>query len=175
MNDYQEKCLALAKIYHEAGETGQAIQRCNCVADGFKDVIDAPTQLSNLALYRVKPEERPMEKYIKLNLDMEFTSHTDFNTDDKIAIGKLTGFEKLESGLTFIMDELHSNYKCRLRPNHIHFWNRFAPNPIPTNCQFRTFNRVNEWSDWRDSSDKEKYVFDGLAEKPILAFEVKYK
>jgi len=66
LNDsYKNQCLALAKIYQEAGETGQPVQRRNCIDEEFKNVIDSPTQISDLTLYRVKPKNRPMEQIDK--------------------------------------------------------------------------------------------------------------
>ncbi|RLC97830.1 MAG: hypothetical protein DRI46_12330 [Chloroflexi bacterium] len=175
MNDYQIKCLALAKIYQDAGETGQPIQRRNCMADGFKNVIDSPTQISDLALYRVKPKEHPMEKYIDLKLDMEFTSYDTFARDSIKTIGMLTSIQKEKSGITFTCNKISSSYKCRLRPNHIHFWNRFASNPIPNNCHFRVINGDHELTNWSSSENKDTYIFSGPnARDPILAFEIKY-
>ena len=177
MNTYKEHCLKLSQLFNEASETGQPIQ----LLSSNGTYLDNPFGVDmDSDLYRIKPVHKPnkdeLEKYIQLKLDMEFTNHADFNTDAFLIIGKLTSIEMgSNSGLPYyVVDGVCSKYRCRLRANHIHWWNRFAINPIPKNAKFRLFNQVREWSPWYSSDQSRHYVFDGHSDHTILAFEVKY-
>lgn len=172
INDYQKRCYDIAKLFIEAGDTDQPIEHKLSEAVGWVEKWPEPSD--NINIYRIRPIPNELDKYIHNKLDMEFTSHAVFKTDSTKAIGKLTSIQKEKCMITYTLNTTNSYYHCRLRPNHVHFWNRFAKNPIPIDCEFRVCNRSLEWSNWRHHTARSNYVFNGPAEKPIIAFEVRY-
>lgn len=168
MNDYQKKCKKLADIYLEASVTGQPIQRINCKTDGHKNVIDGPTQISDLALYRIKPKEHPMQKYIRFGLDMEFIYDAGL-----IVIGLLKTIDKYNYYNSVARDT--PSPKCRLRPNHVHWWNGESNiNPIPEGCEFRIYFKSCGWDDWIDYKASNDFVWNKGTTNDVLAFEIRY-
>lgn len=172
MNKYQERCFALANLLTLAGETGRQIQ---CKSDG--EWVNKDITLVYINPCRIEPIPSKVARYIKLKLDMEFTNHPTFLADAPKLVGKLISIMCDNDKLTFTTEGNNKTQysKCRLRPNHVHFWNRFAENPIPDNCEFRICNRTWEWSNWRIFNARTNYVFNGPAEKPIIAFEIRYQ
>ena len=121
-----------------------------------------PSSESNLNEWKlvIPPKEQPMQKYIELNLDMEFTCLT--NTWH---IGKLTKiYDKV-----FTSKNNARWTKCRLRPNHVHWWDGKSDiNPIPENCEYRIY--INDgWGVWAEYA----YSLTDPWEN-ILAFEIRY-
>lgn len=112
----------------------------------------------------IPPKEHPMQKYIYLNLDMEFSDSEGFTS-------------KCFDNLTHILDKtynykspLNGNFKhCRLRPNHVHWWGSKSDiNPIPEGCEYRIY--INDgWGAWVE------YAYSlTIPWENILAFEIRY-
>ena len=104
----------------------------------------------------------PLEKYIELDLDMEFASVNSFHLP---VINKLISID--DKTYNSDIDAEH----CRLKPNHVHWWGgKSSINPIPDNCRFRVFyknsNGFGAWADCRYS--------DNVNWKDILMFEILY-
>jgi len=169
--DYKNKCQRLADLYSVAAISGQPFEYQWIVGTWKEQTIAYPNIYEKLEDWRVKPLPHPMEKYISLGLDMEFSCVDDkFNTNDSIHIGKLTGFEKLDSDDIFVADKIHKFYKCRLRPNHMHWWNgKSEDSPVPDNCKFRYYSKSMGWSQWLSNTTANNFQW-----AKILAFKICY-
>lgn len=178
MNEYQKKCAELSAFYDEASKTGKKIQIKDKKKWKDADMIFPSLNTINLNnTFRLK--SNVMEKYMDLKLDMEFYEVEGetlpyYKPTDKpnYVISPLIGIDK--DG--FFLSNCNLWNFCRLRSNHIHWWNRAAMNPIPDNCNFRIYSRAGKWSNWTDSSNSEKFAWNSTTETDhgILAFQIAY-
>lgn len=68
---------------------------------------------------------------------------------------------------------------CRLRQNHVHFWNRNGVNPIPKDCEYRWYytscNKI-VCSEWHDSTKSTINNWSCVnTERGIVSFKIRYK
>ena len=161
MNEYQEKCLAIAELYKKASETNRFFQYlCD---DGVWRTGKVPIiEEHNIGRFRIE-EKYSLDKYIELGLDMEFW----YNDDDNVPY-----FNKL----IYIKDEIYTDINkqnwinCRLRGDHIHWWGRDSKiNPIPDGCIFRLYDQLGI-QNWEESA-----ISDDVDWLYVLAFEIRYK
>lgn len=169
-NSYEKQCMELSKLYKESGKTGRKFVYNNKDDDIIS--MDSPNISSDLQFWSLE-EKSDVDKYIDLGLDMEFTNHDSFSNIERTTAGKLTKIDKKAKGAIFSRDNVHKHYRCRLRENVIHWWDRKAENPIPESCMFRVYAQDNEWSMWIDSSESDIYDWD-KNNNSILSFEIKY-
>lgn len=167
--EYKEKCAELAAIYQEASITGKKF------INKFSSDISSPNLVSKLDNWELEDDD-PMKKYISLGLDMEF-SDDNFETLEEIYIGKLTNIGDFYGKPSYRMNSRKNFYHCRLRPNHIHWWNRADANPIPEYYSFKIFSLLGNWSVFKDSNVSKNFAWNGAGNingHSILAFLITY-
>jgi len=164
--DYKNKCQRLADLYSVAAISGQPFEFRWREQTWTEQKVACPDMHEELDNWRVKPLPNPMEKYISLGLDMEFDDTYTFNTDS--AIGKLTSTDNDDSPYQRDNDNYYVN--CRLRPNHIHWWDgKSEDSPVPDNCKFRYYSKSMGWSQWLSNTAANNFRW-----AKILAFEIRY-
>ena len=161
--EYKNKCQRLSDLYSVAAISGQPFEYQWKVGTWTEQTVACPDMHEELENWRVKPLPNPMKKYISLGLDMEFTNTSTFNTP---ILGKLK--EVLSNG--YISGGMSIKH-CRLRANHIHWWNgKSEVNPIPNNCEYRTFWDEGEgWTNW----EAKRFIY-SWNDNNLLAFEIRY-
>lgn len=171
MKNYKEKCAELSALYQEASITGRAIVRNAPATIGS---ISSPNLSSDLADWEIS-KEHELSKYIGLGLDMEFTNYS-FATKVDTSIGKLLKIDCNADGNIFTKNSESIYGQCRLRENHIHWWNRDEDDPIPRKCIFSVFIMDGGWCEWAKSSSSNRFEWGTtpLIQQTILAFKVKY-
>ena len=111
-------------------------------------------------------KQYPMEKYIELCLDMEFSNDL-FKQD--IILGKLLAIDETLPD-KYMKDSAQWFKNCRLRPNNVHWWSgKSGINPIPEDCEYRIYWIDAGWSLWKPCESKQTW-----GDKDIIEFEIRY-
>lgn len=151
----KEKAELMLKFYRNECELlvkSSSIGWMNCTSPSW-----------NWVTFSYKEKVHPMQKYIKLGLDMEFCALPHYSHPQ---IGKLIGIDL--DGIFRKDYEVRSKH-CRLRPNHVHYIrNTDDIDPVPDNCEFR-FSYETRWTAWYNSYDSNRFEW-----ADISLIEIKY-
>ena len=159
---YKEKCAKLAALYQEASITGRKFQ-CLYHNGYWKDAEFTPNNGNDLSMWRIKPKENTLEKYISLGLDMEFSGDGNSCIDMLICLPS-------SSNKFYRSNKQGSWSNCRLRPDHVHWWNgKSHINPIPEDCEYNYYLKNGKCYGWYPATQAKNHKWNN-----ILAFEIRY-
>ncbi len=132
MNEQEKKqALKLSLLWKVLHDKGTYFERCLEATGRWGRTGSIPDMKANLSLWRVadKPVEPKkiidLTKMIGSDVDMEFGKNT-------LEIGKLADMEECSDRVNYFMNHKHTGWyhQCRIRQNHIHYYNGIG-NPLP--------------------------------------------